>query len=101
MQKLLAVGMLLVAATGCAGGMSASEARQQVTQLITLYQENRAKFVEQKQQIVQAPSCDRATALKAAADKLVAEAAMSPENTQHITVIQMELAQAEKDCLAK
>jgi len=101
MRKLVAVGLLVVGAAGCGGAMGQSEARQQVSQLITLYKENRAKFVVQKQEIVQASSCSRATALRQAADSLVAEAAMSPDDATPVTMVQMELKQAEKDCFAK
>ncbi len=101
MRRLVVVSLVLMTIVACAGGLSESEARQQVSQLITLYQQNRAKFVEQKQQIVQDSSCARATALRGAADKLVREAAMSPDDTTQLTMVQMELAQAEKDCLAK
>jgi hypothetical protein len=101
MRKIVTSSLLVLFVAGCGGSLSESEARDQVTQLITLYQDNQAKFVVQKQQIVQDKSCSRATALRKAIDKMAASAAMNPADTKEITVVQMELTQAEKGCLAK
>ena len=68
---------------------------------MTLYKDNREKFVVQKQEIEQAKDCGRATSLKQAIDDMAKQAAMSPENTDTITAVQMELDQAEKTCRAK
>jgi hypothetical protein len=101
MHKLLALASCLVLFAGCAAAMTPAQAKSQVQQLITLYEENKPKFVVQKQEIQQAGSCDRATALRTAIDEMAAEAAMSPEPTETITMVQMELQQAEKACLDK
>ena len=104
MNKLFAAAILL----GCIGGLSAcggtKAARspaEEVKQLINLYENARPKFVVQKQKMVQASSCSRATRLRQAIDSMAEDAAMSAANTDTITVVQMELQQAEKDCLAK
>lgn len=101
MRKMIAVSLLLMGAVACAGGMSQTEAKAQVQQLMTLYKENPAKFVVQKQEIIQSESCDWATALRTAIDEMAKQAAMSPEDTTPITMVQMELQQAERACLAK
>ncbi len=101
MRLRLVCALALAAAAACGGGMTKEAADQQVDQLITLYQENRPKFVVQKQEIVQADDCDRAEKLRASIDEKAKAAAMSPENTQVVTAVQMELQQAEKDCKAK
>ncbi len=102
MKKFLVVAICLGAFAGCASNkLSPDAAREQVNQLMTLYKENKPKFVVQKQEIEQDKNCDRATALREAIDKIAKDAAMSPDNTADITAMQMELTQAEKTCLAK
>lgn len=101
MKKLFALGAFFVLFVGCASSLTPAQAKQQVNQLITLYQENKPKFVVQKQEIQQADSCSRATALREAIDEIAQEAAMSPEPSETITLVQMELQQAEKACLDK
>lgn len=101
MSKLFVVGACLALLAGCASSLTPAQAKQQVQQLMTLYQENKPKFVIQKQEIEQADSCNRATALREAVDGMVADAAMSPESNETLTVVQMELQQAEKTCLDK
>lgn len=102
MVRILAATMIAAGFFGCGGPkLSKDAARQQLEQLMTLYQENRPKFVVQKQEIAQDADCSRATALREAADEKARAAAMSPENTQAVTMVQMELQQAEKACLAK
>jgi hypothetical protein len=96
----LALGLGLVACGGSTA-LSKDAAQQQVSQLITLYKENRTKFVSQKQEIEQAKDCGRATSLKAAIDDIAKQAAMSPEKTDDITAVQMELTQAETTCKSK
>ncbi len=100
MNRLVA-WVLAAVALGACGGMSREAARREVQQLRTLYQENRPKFVVQKQEMIQAGSCGRAAALTAAADELVREAAMSPTKDDTMTLVKMELDQAEKECRAK
>src|SRR5690348_15174122 len=95
---VLSVALALAA---CGGGMTKDQAARELDQLVTLFQENRPKFVVQKQEIEQASSCDRATKLREAVDERAKAAAMTPENTETITMVQMELTQAEKACLAK
>lgn len=93
----------VVAVAACAGKQDPPppDPAQEVSQLIKLYQEARPKFVVQKQQMIQADDCDRATTLREAIDRMAADAAMSTEDTTVITQVQMELQQAEKECLAK
>lgn len=95
------VGVVALVLVGCGGGLSSQEAARQVDQLVVLYSENRPKFVEQKQAMIQADSCERAEKLRGAADAKLEAAAMSPENNEALTAVQMELAQAEKECKAK
>ncbi|MBN1959828.1 MAG: hypothetical protein JW841_02675 [Deltaproteobacteria bacterium] len=83
------------------GGISKEEAMRQVDQLIVLYEENRPKFVLQKSELEKASSCDRATALRQAADDKIRAASMSKESDDNLTKVQMELLQAEKNCQAK
>lgn len=101
----LFVTAMLVGCIGClaaCGGNKASrDPMDEVKQLINLYENARPKFVVQKQQMIQASSCSRATRLRKAIDSMAEEAAMSPDNTDSITAVQMELQQAEKDCLDK
>jgi hypothetical protein len=98
MRVILSVVLILAA---CSGGLTKEAAAKEVDQLVTLYTEARPKFVVQKQEIEQASDCDRATKLRAAIDDKARAAAMSPEGTETITAVQMELSQAEKTCLAK
>ena len=107
-SRTLVVGVVLVvtsiAGLGACGGKQdppPPDPAQELSQLITLYQEARPKFVVQKQQMIQADDCSRATRLREAVDKMAADAAMSTEDTTVITQVQMELQQAEKDCQAK
>jgi len=85
----------------CGGGMSASAADQQVAQLITLYKENREKFVIQKQEIQDEKGCGRAKALREAIERKEKAAAMSPDKTDDITMVRMELVQAAEVCASK
>ena len=97
-------GMLMaavtMAATAC-GGISKQEASRQVDQLVVLYQENRPQFVVQKQQLEQASSCSRTSALREAVDDKVRATAMSPDQNETVKLVKMELEQAEKTCRAK
>ena len=106
MNKLLATALCFVCAgwiIGCGGSQKppTKDPAKEIQQLIKLYQEAKPKFVVQKQKMVQAEDCSRATRLRKEIDKLAEEAAMSTEDTEVITKVQMELQQAEKDCLAK
>jgi hypothetical protein len=96
-----AFAIAVVVAAACSGGMTKEQAAREVDQMIALYTDNRPKFVVQKEEMVKAGDCTRAEMLKAAIDDKARTAAMSPENTETITLVQMELAQAEKDCRAK
>src|SRR4051812_40488874 len=98
MRKIMLVGLLLSA---CGGGMTKEQAGREVDQMLALYKDNRPKFVVQKQEIEQASDCDRASQLKQAIDEKAQAAAMSPDSTDTITAVQMELTQAEKTCRAK
>ncbi|MFC1610652.1 hypothetical protein ACFL6C_06825 [Myxococcota bacterium] len=104
MNKLfvLAVCLTAFAIAACSSTkLSPAEAEAQVKQLMTLYDQNKPKFVLQKQELEQAGDCGRATSLRHAIDKMASKAAMSPEDTEMITLVQMELQQAEKTCLDK
>ena len=104
MKKILTLVLLAggLGFSGCAGEKApAMDPMDEVKKLMTLYQEARPKFVVQKQEMIQADDCSRATRLREAIDQLAEEAAMSPEKNVSITMVQMELQQAEKDCLAK
>lgn len=98
MSMVMGVGLL-----GCGGKQqpATKDPMQEVQQLITLYEQARPKFVVQKQEMIQADDCGRATRLREAIDQMAADAAMSPEPSDTITKVQMELQQAEKECLAK
>lgn len=95
----LAAGLLV--ACGGAQKTPPRDPRTELQRLIALYEENRAKFVVQKEKLSSGEDCGRATRLRKEIDALAEEAAMSPDNTDTITLVQMELQQAEKDCLAK
>ena len=100
MRGLVLCGLLL---SGCAHKalLTEDEARQQVDQLLTLHDEARAKYVLQLQSLEQDKDCERATLLRKAAKQELDEANMRPGDTRSLTVVQMELAQAEKKCLKK
>jgi hypothetical protein len=106
MLRRFTVAVLLVSgamgAISCGGNkLSKDAARQQLEQLLVLYKENKPKFVAQKQEMEQDKSCDRATAVREAMDEKAAAAAMSPDKDETITMVKMELEQAEKTCKAK
>ena len=104
MFKLVAFALAIAgvaAGLGCGGGAAKKDPMAELKQLIVLYESARPKFVVQKQEMIQADSCDRATSVRQAADQLAADAAMSTENSETITKVQMEMQQAEKECLAK
>jgi len=73
------------------------DAKAEVQKLMALYTDARPKFVVQKQSIIQG-DCGRATKLRKAIDGMAADAAMSTANTETVTLVQMELQQAEKAC---
>jgi len=99
---LLLIAATLVGAAGCgASKATGKDPAEEVKQLMVLYRDARAKYVVQKQEIIQAESCDRATRLRQAVDKMADDAGMSPEPSEDVTLMKMELHQAEKDCLAK
>lgn len=97
------IGAFTISIVACGGSQKPSpqDPKAEVQQLIRLYEEARPKFVVQKEEMIKADDCDRATRLRTAIDEMAAEAAMSPENSDTITKVQMELQQAERDCLAK
>jgi hypothetical protein len=92
-----------ILAAGCAGSksMAPDEARAQVQRLMTLYKEDRTKFVIQKQKLQQADSCADATALAQAAKNLEDEANMQPGDTMEVSQLHRELDEAEKVCRAR
>lgn len=105
-KKLVLTALVFGTAAACAAcsgpkAMGPDAARKHVEQLMVLYKEARTKFVIQKQEIIQADSCDRGTALKDAVVKMEEEANMSPQPSEDITKLRMELVEAEKLCLEK
>ena len=106
MKKLVAVALFF----GCAGWVVACGGGQkpptkdpavEVQQLMKLFDEARTKFVAQKQSLIKDEDCSRATRLRGAVDKMAEEAAMSTEKNETLTMVQMELQQAETGCLEK
>ena len=97
----LCLGALLTIACGTSQGLSPKAADEQLDKLIVLYEENRPKFVVQKQEMIQNADCARAQALRAAADRKMAQAAMSPEDSTLLTQVQMEMQQAASECAQK
>lgn len=73
----------------------------ELDQLLVLYEKNRPKFVIQKQKMIQAGSCRRATSLNRAAQDRVKAAEMRAENSDVLIAVQRELQQAEKECRKK
>ena len=103
MKKLFVVFAVASGLLACGGQQRPGvpdDPKKEVEMLMTLYKENRPKFVIQKQEMVQG-DCDRAERVKKAADEMVAAEAMSPTKNETLTIVQMELTQAEKDCHAK
>ena len=106
MNKLVATMLALVCVTlalACGGKQKAptKDPKAEVNQRITLYNDARTKFVAQKQSLIQAEDCSRATRLRTAIDAMAEEAAMQTGDSSTITKVQMELKQAEDGCLAK
>jgi hypothetical protein len=96
MFRTLVIAGLVLGAVGCGGGLSKQEAARQLDQMVVLYQENRIKFVAQKQELEK--DCGRATALRQAAADRTQQEAMSPQKNESLTLVSMELQQAEKTC---
>ncbi len=96
MSKILVVAGLVLGTIGCGGGLSKQEAGRQLDQMMVLYQENRIKFVAQKQELEK--DCGRATSLRQAADDRTKAEAMSPQKNETLTLVSMELKQAENTC---
>ena len=103
MKKALALGFAVSMICGCGGStkLAPDVARQQVSQLSTLYKENREKFILQKQELEQAKDCGRSESLVKAAEDMIKDAAMNPESNDTLTVVKMELDQADKTCRSK
>jgi len=99
MLRSLVVAGLVLGALGCGGGLSKQEAARQLDQMMVLYQENRIKFVAQKQELEK--DCGRASALRQAADDRTKAEAMSPQRNETLTLVGMELKQAEATCKAR
>jgi hypothetical protein len=102
MKKIVALALCFGGLYGCSStALAPDAAREQVKQLMVLFQENKPKFVLQKQELEQASDCGRATSLREAIDALVTEQALSPEKNETLTMVQMELSQAEKTCTSR
>ncbi len=96
MFRMLVVAGLVLGSLGCGGSLTKQEAARQLDQMMVLYQENRIKFVAQKQELEK--DCGRATALRQAADDRTKAEAMSPQKNEALTLVSMELKQAENTC---
>ena len=105
MKKLVAAALCLgaVGIMACGGGQKppTKDPALEVQQLMTLFDEARPKFVAQKQAMIADEDCSRATRLRTAIDKMAADAAMTTEKNETLTMVQMELQQAETGCLEK
>ncbi len=101
-RGLVATGLLAIS-TGCASApmFPREQAQLELDQMVALFQENRPKFVLQKQALQDERGCTRAKALRAAADDRIKAKALSPERNEALTMVQMELVQAEKACLSR
>jgi len=99
MLRVLMVAGLVLGALGCGGGLTKQEAARQLDQMLVLYQENRIKFVAQKQELEK--DCGRATALNQAAADRTRQESMSPQKNETLTLVSMELQQAEKTCKSR
>jgi hypothetical protein len=90
---------------GCGGSQKPAnnedQARKEMEQLIVLYKEDRPKFVVQLQQMEQEKGCARVTKMLKEINKMKEEADMKPGNSQDITIVQMEITEANKKCQAK
>jgi hypothetical protein len=94
--------ILLLLCGACAHQvMSEEQARSQVTNLMQLHNEAQAKYVLQLQELQQDKPCHRASYLREVATKMLKEANMRPGDTRSLTVVHMELTQAEKKCLGR
>ena len=102
-QSIATLMFLGFVTSACAGAppRATPESRDEAQQLITLFKENRTKFVEQKQSLASGADCGHATQLRVAIDELAHEAGMNPENTDDVKKVQMELHEAEKTCQSK
>ncbi len=103
MWRGLVTAGLIAGAAACASApaMPREEAQRQLDQMLVLFQENRPKFVLQKQEIQQEKACTRAKGLRQAADDRVKAESMSPTRNENLTMVQMELVQAERACLSR
>jgi hypothetical protein len=99
MLRMLVVTGLVLGALGCGGGLSKQEAARQLDQMVVLYSENRIKFVAQKQELEK--DCGRASALRQAAADRTQQEAMSPQKNEALTLVSMELQQAEQTCKSR
>lgn len=98
--SLLYAGGIL-AACASTSAMSATEARRQVEQLMTLYREDRAKFVLQKQHLQESKECSDVSALRDAAKQWNDEVNMQPGDSSDNFKLYSELDQTEKACREK
>lgn len=101
MLRSISLAILVIGGIACAAKLTPDAAKAELKQLMTLYTDDRPKFVVQKQEIEQASDCSRAVALREAIDEMAKEAAMTPGDTMVITQVQMELVQAQQVCQAK
>lgn len=105
MKKLVAAALCVgtVGIMACGGGQKppTKDPMVEVQQLMTLFDEARTKFVAQKQSMIADEDCSRATRMRTAIDKIAADLAMTTEKNETVTMVQMELQQAETACLEK
>ncbi len=103
MKIITAVLLSSFALVACGGQQRPGvpdDPKKELEMLMVLYKENRPKFVVQKEDMIKG-DCDRATRVRQAADDMVAEQSMMPEKNETLTLVQMELQQAEKACLER
>lgn len=100
---LSAVVLILGLIVGCASSPEPPKISPatELDQLVVLYKQSRPKFVIQKQKMIQANTCNRATRLHNEAKSRIKAAEMSPETNNALIAVQRELAQAENECRKK
>ncbi|MCK5690298.1 hypothetical protein KAI87_13560 [Myxococcota bacterium] len=106
MKKLISLVLALVVTglltTGCASTrLEPKVAEDTVQKMLVLYKENKSKYIMQKQELQKMEDCGKITSLREAIDKMVKDASLDPEDTTHLTIMQMEMKQAEEVCLKK
>jgi hypothetical protein len=98
-QAVLALSLLASGLGACASSKSSEPPRQGVERLLQLYNDDRARFVRNLQQMEQdKKDCDHVADLKKEAEKMDFDGSVPKEQQQSLVVVKMELAEAEKIC---